>query len=188
MGLRRGARPDGSGRPDAGTTSDPDTSRTDAEFTAYALSSAGRLRDAAYLMCRDWHLAEDLTQTALTKLYVAWPRVSKAEDVNAYARKVLLRGLLDHRRRRWVGEVATGSVPDAADLRAPDLRLTLVDALAALKPIDRAVVLLRYWDDYSVEQVASILDVGESAVRNRSKRALAQLRQVLGADLTELLD
>ena len=115
MGLRRGARPDGPRRPDAGTTTDPDTN-SDAEFTAYALSSAGRLRDTAYLMCRDWHLAEDLTQTALTKLYLAWPKVSKAEDVNAYARKVLLRGLLDHRRRRWVGEVATGSVPDAADI------------------------------------------------------------------------
>ena len=134
MGFRRGARPDGSGRPDAGPTRDPDISRIDAEFTAYALSSAGRLRDAAYLMCRDWHLAEDLTQTALTKLYVAWPRVSKAEDVNAYARKVLLRGLLDHRRRRWVGEVATGSVPDAVDVEAPDLRLTLVNALAGLRP------------------------------------------------------
>src|SRR3954466_3454802 len=152
------------------TTIDPDTSTRDAEFTAYALASAGRLRDAAYLMCRDWHLAEDLTQTALTKLYVAWPKVSKAEDVNAYARKVLLRGLLDHRRRRWVGEVATGSVPDAVAVEAPDLRLTLVNALAELKPIDRAVVLLRYWDDYSVGQVAAILDVGESAVRNRSKR------------------
>src|SRR3954453_10081819 len=126
------------------------TDSTDAEFTAYALASAGRLRDAAYLMCRDWHLAEDLTQSALTKLYLAWPKVSKAEDVNAYARKVLLRGLLDHRRRRWIGEVATGAVPDAADGEAPDLRLTLVNSVAELKPIDRAVVLLRYWDDYSV--------------------------------------
>ena len=188
MRLRRDARPDGSGRPGTATTQNPETTSWDAEFTAYALASAGRLRDAAYLMCRDWHLAEDLTQTALTKLYLAWPRVSKVEDVNAYARKVLLRGLLDHRRRRWVGEVATGSLPDAGDVEAPDLRLTLVDALALLKPIDRAVVLLRYWDCYSVEQTASILDVGESAVRNRSKRALAQLREILGADLSELLD
>ncbi len=188
MKLRHAARPDGSGHLVGGTTHDPDVSSIDAEFTAYALSSASRLRDAAYLMCRDWHLAEDLTQAALTKLYLAWPRVSQAEDVNAYARKVLLRGLLDHRRRRWVGEVATGQVPDGADVDAPDLRLTLVNALAELKPIDRAVVLLRYWDGYSVGQVASILDVGESAVRNRSQRALTRLRQVLGADLTELLD
>src|SRR3954464_10989228 len=164
MRLRRGARPGGSGRPDAGTTIDADTSTRDAEFTAYALASAGRLRDTAYLMCRDWHLADDLTQTALTKLYVAWPRVKKAEDVDAYARKVLLRSFLDHRRRRWTTEVSTATFQDAGSTESPDLRLTLVDALGLLKPEDRAIIVLRYWEDYSVEQVASLLELGEGAV------------------------
>jgi RNA polymerase sigma-70 factor (sigma-E family) len=180
MRLRGSSDPGDSGRPGGG-------SGRDAEFTAYARASVGRLRDTAYLMCRDWHLADDLTQTALTKLYLAWPRVSKAEDVDAYVRKVLLRTYLDHRRRRWTGEVVTASLPEAASGESPDLRLTLVDALALLKPQDRAILVLRYWEDYSVEQVASLLEIREGAVRTRSMRALAKLRDVLNQDLVELL-
>ncbi|BEP16146.1 SigE family RNA polymerase sigma factor [Acidothermaceae bacterium B102] len=159
----------------------------DEEFTAYARVSASRLRDTAYLMCRDWHLADDLTQTALAKLYVAWSRVSQAEDVDAYARKVLLRSFLDHRRHRWTAEVTTAAVPEVPGGESPDLRLTLVDALALLRPQDRAILVLRYWEDYSVEQVASLLEIREGAVRTRSNRALAKLREVLKQDLVELL-
>ena len=159
----------------------------DAEFTAYAMASAARLRETAYLMCRDWHLADDLTQTALKRLYVAWPRVSKAQDIDAYARKVLLRGLLDHRRRRSTAEVPTGSLPETSAVDSPDLRLTLIDALAALKPTDRAVIVLRYWEDYSVEQVATMLELSESTVRSRCARALVRLRGTLHVELSDLL-
>jgi RNA polymerase sigma-70 factor (sigma-E family) len=157
---------------------------TDREFTEYATIAAPRLRETAFLMCRDWHLADDLVQTALTKLYVAWAKVSRADDVDAYARKVLLRSFLDHRRRRSSSELATLTLPDAVGPDAvgdesPDLRLTLLDALADLKPRDRAIVVLRYWEDYSVEQVASLLEISQGAVRNRSMRALARLRELL---------
>jgi RNA polymerase sigma-70 factor (sigma-E family) len=168
-------------------SADQGQSQRDTEFTAYAAASAGRLRDTAYLMCRDWHLADDLTQAALTKLYVAWSRVSRAEDVDAYARKVLLRTYLDHRRRRSTAEVVTPTVPEVATGESPDLRLTLVDALALLKPQDRAILVLRYWEDYSVEQVASLLEIREGAVRTRTMRALAKLRDVLPLDLVDLL-
>lgn len=178
MRLRRVGRPDDLGR--QGGVADPD-------FTAYATQAASRLRDTAYLMCRDWHLADDLTQTALTKLYLAWPRVSKVEDVDAYARKVLLRSFLDHRRRRSASEVVTATFDDAATTDSADLRLTLVDALALLKPRDRAILVLRYWEDYSVEQVASLLAIREGAVRTRSQRALAKLRIVLNEELSDLL-
>jgi RNA polymerase sigma-70 factor (sigma-E family) len=165
----------------------PEPGNRDEEFTAYATASAGRLRDTAYLMCRDWHLADDLTQTALTKLYVAWSKVSRAEDIDAYVRKVLLRTYLDHRRRRSTAEVVTATIPEAPQGDSPDLRLTLVDALALLKPQDRAILVLRYWEDYSVEQVASLLDIREGAVRTRTMRALAKLREVLPLDLVDLL-
>ena len=151
----------------------------DREFTEYATAAAPRLRDTAYLMCRDWHLAEDLVQTAMTKLYIAWSKVSRAEDIDAYARAVLLRTYLDHRRRRSTSEVATLDLPESATSESADLRLTLLDALATLKPRDRAIVVLRYWEDYSVEQVARILELREGVVRTQSMRSLAKLRELL---------
>jgi RNA polymerase sigma-70 factor (sigma-E family) len=177
--LRRTGRPDDSGAQGGGA---------DLEFTAYATVAVSRLRDTAYLMCRDWHLADDLTQTALTKLYVAWPKVAKADDVDAYARKVLLRSLLDHRRRRSSSEQPAVSMPETAGAAGDpvELRLTLVDALGHVKPVDRAIVVLRYWEDYSVEQVASLLELSEGTVRTRSMRALAKLRELLKEDLVDL--
>ena len=146
-----------------------------------------RLRATAFLMCRDWHLADDLTQNALTKLFLAWPKVSKVEDVDAYARKVLLRSYLDHHRRRSASEIVTSEFETVAADESTELRMTLIDALRLLKPQDRAVIVLRYWEDYSVEKVASLLEIREATVRARSMRALARLREALGEDLAELL-
>jgi RNA polymerase sigma-70 factor (sigma-E family) len=172
MRFRGSARPGDSGR--SGGRADRDQ-----EFTEYATAAAPRLRDTAYLMCRDWHLADDLVQTALIKLYVAWTKVSQADNVDAYAHKVLLRSFLDHRRRRSTGEIATAYIPDVAGADSPELRLTLLDALSRLKPLDRAIVVLRYWEDYSVEYTAVLLDIGPGVVRTRSMRAMAMLRDLL---------
>ena len=178
MRVLRAGRPDDPGRQGRGA---------DPEFTAYATQAVSRLRATAFLMCRDWHLADDLTQTALTKLYLAWPRVSKAEDIDAYARKVLLRSFLDHHRRRSASEIVTSTFDEAAVTESTDLRMTLIDALRLLKPRDRAVIVLRYWEDYSVEQVASLLEIRETTVRARSMRALGKLREALGEELVDLL-
>lgn len=162
-------------------------SAQDREFSDYAAGALSKLRDTAYLMCHDWHLADDLAQQALTKLYLAWPRVSRADNIDAYARKVLVRGLLDHRRRRSSGETPTLHLPDRAEASTPDLRLALIDALSNLKPLDRAIVVLRYWEDYTVEQVASLLEIGDAAVRMRSMRAMAKLRAVLADESSDFL-
>ncbi len=158
------------------------------EFTDWAVVRAGRLRDVAYLMCGDWHLAADLTQQTLTKVYVAWPRINRRESVDAYARQVLLRELLtEKRRRRWT-ERPVADVPDRSSTGdQTDLRLTLVDALRALAPNRRAVIILRYWDDHSVEQTGAILRMTASAVKSLTVRALADLRAVLGSDALTLL-
>jgi RNA polymerase sigma-70 factor (sigma-E family) len=166
--------------------------RREAEFTAFAEASAVRLRQIAYLMCRDWHLAQDLTQTTLTKMYVAWPRlVRKDNDPFSYARKVLLNSLLDHKRLRSSGEVAVDQIPDRSpetvwESAAADARLTLVDALALLSPRDRAIVLLRYWEDYSIEATAEMVGVSISVVKTQSQRSLAALRAHLGEDRAAL--
>lgn len=152
-------------------------------FVEYARVAAPRLRRTAFLLCRDWDLAQDFTQTALARMYVHWGRINRREDPQAYGRKVLTRVVLDHQRRRWSTEQAVPEVPaTAAPAADVDLRLTLLDALGRIPGRDRAIVVLRYWEDLSVADVADLLHVSEATVRTQSARTLARLRVVLGAD------
>lgn len=152
--------------------------RDDTEFHEFAEASVIRLRQTAFLLCRDWHFAQDLTQITLARMYDRWRRI---DDPHAYARKTLLRAFLDHKRLRSSTELVIESLPErpaAAD--QSDLRLTLFEALGHLPPRDRAIVVLRYWEDQSVRSVADLLDLSESAVKVQSMRALAKLRAMLG--------
>jgi RNA polymerase sigma-70 factor (sigma-E family) len=159
------------------------------EFTEYATARASRLRDTAYLLCGDWHQAQDLTQATLAKVFVAWERIHRRESVDAYARKVMLRELLTERRRRRASERPVADPPEpigAATDTGPDaaaLRVTLLEALSRLAPNRRAVIVLRYWDDQSVDAVADIMRITPSAVKSLTVRALQDLRVVLGSDL-----
>ncbi|MFI5534635.1 sigma-70 family RNA polymerase sigma factor [Kitasatospora sp. NPDC051853] len=163
--------------------------RNEAEFVSFAEGSTLRLRQLAYLMCRDWHLAQDLTQTTLTKMYLAWPRLTRRDgDPFHYARKVLLNALLDHKRLRSSTELTVDRFPDRPT--TPDttaVRLALLDALALLTPRDRAIVLLRHWEDHSVETTAEILGISTSIVKSQTTRALATLRTHLGEERLTLL-
>src|SRR5262249_20894727 len=130
----------------------------DREFVEFATGVAPRLQRAAYLLCHDWHLAQDLTQTALARAYVAWPRLARAGHPEAYARQILCRTYLDHRRRRSTSELVSDGVPERASRSENgELRLSLLEALRRLSPRDRAVVVLRYWEDQSVEATARAL-------------------------------
>jgi RNA polymerase sigma-70 factor (sigma-E family) len=154
--------------------------RDDSEFSEFAEAAVIRLRQTAFLLSRDWHLAQDLTQITLAKVYVRWRRI---DDPHAYAKKILLRVFLDHRRRRSSGELALESVPETvATVDLPELRLTLFEALGHLPPRDRAIVVLRYWEDLSVRDVAALLDLTEGVVKIQSMRSLAKLRILLGED------
>ena len=158
-------------------------SRADDDFVKYARASAGQLRRTAYLLCRDWELAADLTQTTLTRMFVRWPRIARRDNPHAYARRVLYHSFLDHHRLNRSHEVVTaefGDVPGTGE--DSDLRLTLIDALGRLPPRDRAIVVLRYWEDLSVESVAEILRIPTGTVTSQSARSLARLRQLLGPD------
>jgi RNA polymerase sigma-70 factor (sigma-E family) len=153
------------------------------QYHEFASVRAGQLFRIAYLMCGDWHEAQDLVQTCLAKLYASWHRIQKSESVDAYARKVLLRTYLSHRRLRRSGEIP---VAEFAESRAPgdnpELRLVLLEALATLPPRGRAVMVLRYLDDHSVESVAELLDTTPAAVKSICNRSLKQLRSLLGDD------
>lgn len=157
----------------------------DEEFTAFVASASPQLHRKAWLLTTSSAAAEDLVQSALAKAYVAWRRVSAADDPTAYVSAIVLTTFLSDRRRRSSSEVAVAEVDDAtATSDDPELRLTLLAALRALAPLDRAVVVLRYWEDRSVEDTARALHLSSAAVKNRSLRALASLRIQL-ADVRE---
>ena len=110
----------------------------DEEFAEFANAHAERLRGTAFMLCHDWHLAQDLTQTALTKLFLSWRRAVQADNLVAYAQKILLRVYLDHRRRRSSSETVPGVLHEPAYRHSPELRLTMLDALGRLPARDRA--------------------------------------------------
>ncbi|MFF7589961.1 SigE family RNA polymerase sigma factor [Kitasatospora purpeofusca] len=168
----------------------------DEDFRAFATARTPHLyRTACLLVGGDTHLAEDLVQEALGRIYAQWHRTSwlapreRIDNPAGYAHTVLVRAFLSHRSRRSSGERPVDSVPDAAARESdPALRLALVDALARLAPRDRAVLVLRFWEDRSVEQTAEVLRRSPGAVRTQTVRALGRIRAVLGDDLRELAD
>jgi RNA polymerase sigma-70 factor (sigma-E family) len=156
--------------------------REDDEFVAFVEQSGSRVRDTAFWLCGDWSLAQDLTQTTFIKVYLTWRRI-KHHDPFPYCKQVLLRTYLDHTRLKSSAEVQTDVVPDrpvAAD--AAELRITLLEALGNLSPRDRAIIVLRYWEDHSVQTVAELLGLSPGVVKMQSMRALASLRDLLGDD------
>ncbi|HEU5036428.1 MAG TPA: SigE family RNA polymerase sigma factor [Nocardioides sp.] len=152
----------------------------DEEFAEFVAARSPQLYRSAYLLTTSPHAAEDLVQTALAKAYAAWWRVRAADDPVAYVHGVLVKSFLSDRRRRSSGELPVGEIPERATPEAdPTERVALLAALAELAPLDRAVVVLRFWEDRSVAVTAADLDLSEAAVKNRSLRALRSLRGIL---------
>jgi RNA polymerase sigma-70 factor (sigma-E family) len=153
----------------------------DADFREFARARALALRRTAYLLCGDWHLAEDLVQNALVKLYRVWPKITRRGPVDNYARQVLLRCWLDEQRRPWRRrERRDGVVPDQP---SPALEAGISDpllrALAEVPPKQRAAVVLRYCADLPAAEVAQVLRCSEGTVRSQAARGLETLRGVL---------
>ncbi|MGW7432867.1 SigE family RNA polymerase sigma factor [Streptomyces sp. NPDC054861] len=161
------------------------TSRAD-EFLEFASARSGHLfRSACLMTSGDTHLAEDLVQETLGRLYARWGRMGRVGNPAGYAQTVLVRTFLGHQRRRSATERPFGELPDRAREGADDpaLRIALLDALASLTAKDRAVVVLRYWEDRSIEETAAALQMSSAAVRTRSVRALGKLRASLGGSI-----
>ncbi len=157
------------------------TSAEDA-FVEFAELAGPRLRRTAFLLCGDWHTAEDLAQTALAKVFVAWRRIRYQDAAQAYATRTLVNTYIADRRRRRPVELITDRVPDHPVEQFPsDSRIVILDALATLPPRARAVVVLRYWSDQSVDQVAGLLGCSAGNVKSQTARALDKLRAVLEA-------
>ena len=157
---------------------------TDEEFAEFVHAVWPGLYRTAYLMLGDHQLAEDLVQTSLAKTYVSWRKVKDPAAAPAYARVVLANTAASwFRRRGWRNERPTEVLPDSGVDHDPSTRTTLVAALATLAPRQRAVVVLRYYDDLSVREVAHALGISEGTVKSQTSDALARLRHVLGDDI-----
>lgn len=152
----------------------------DTAFADFVRAERGRLVATGRLLTAgDVHLAEDLVQTALTRVYLAWGKVRT--DRSAYARKVLVNSFIDHKRRPFVRRESATDEPPDSPVAANDEGLdpTLVAALAELPPRMRAAVVLRHVHDLSVDEVAGLLGCSTGNVKSQTARGLDKLRATL---------
>ena len=153
--------------------------RAKAEFTEFAHSRWPSLVRLGYGLTGDRDLAEDLAQTALVNAYASWPRVRKADDPDAYVRRILLNCFRGGFRKRRVTEELSDSPPDfptADPVGGHDDRASVLAAVATLPPKQREVVLLRYWLDLTEVQAAATLGCSVGNVKSQTARALAKLK------------
>lgn len=146
-------------------------------YRDYVTARLDGLRRTAFLLCGDWHTADDLVSTALIKLLRHWQRVAAMDQPDAYVRRMLLRAWLDERRRPWRRERATAVLPSTeASTVDHTERLAILALLAELPPRRRAVLVLRYFCDLSVEETAQALGCTTGTVKSQTARALQALR------------
>lgn len=159
-----------------------------ADFTAFAEACQHRLLRSAYLICGDRHLAEDLLQTALVKVALRWPRIRDGQP-EAYLRTILYRDAVSWWRARR-REVTVAEPPDRNGLDdggdTIQLRVIFADALARLTPKQRAILVLRYYEDHTEARTAEVLGVALGTVKSQTSVALRRLRE-LAPELSDLV-
>ncbi|MEU4098944.1 SigE family RNA polymerase sigma factor [Streptomyces sp. NPDC026673] len=154
------------------------------DFEEFVTARGSRLLRVAWLLTGDAHLAEDLLQTTLAKVWPRWRSIA-FEDPEAYVRKALVNTHASWWRRRWRGEVPHDEVPVVATVGDPyasvDLEQSLASIVQHLPRRQRAVVVLRYFEDLSVEETAQLLGCRPGTVKSQAAKALATLRTKLAA-------
>ncbi len=156
-------------------------STTDEEYIAYVSARLPALKRLAYLLSGNEHRADDLVQESVTKLYVRWTAARKADNIDRYVRSILVRTHIDETRRPWSRVRLFGAPPDTerAENSTIENRLLLHPALATLPARQRAVVVLRFLCDMSVEEVSDVMGCSTGTVKSQTVHGLAKLRQVL---------
>jgi RNA polymerase sigma-70 factor (sigma-E family) len=156
----------------------------DADYSEYVHARLPALRRLALVLSQDRHRADDLVQQAVIKVYMHWPKASAADNTDAYVNAILVREFLHERRSGWIRRVrVTDQLPDAPILTADrDGLMDLQDAVAALPPGQRAVLVLRYYCDLNIDQTAAALGCSTGTVKSQSAKAIATLRGRLDSD------
>lgn len=154
----------------------------DGAFAVYFSARADAMRATAFLLCGDWHRAEDLVQNAFIKLYRVWHRLAGSLTLDAYTRRILVRTFLDESRRgflhreRVTAEPAEWAAP--AD-GSPEDRLLLLRALSQVPARQRTALVLRYWEDLSLEETAQAMRCSVGTVKSQAARGLRAMRGLL---------
>ena len=154
---------------------------SDAEFTEFVHVAWPKLYRTAYLLLGDSNLAEDLVQTALAKTYGSWRKVRDLDRAHGYARTVLVNTATEwFRKKSWRNELAYAELPESGYDTDQSTRPVVIDALRELPPRQRAVIVLRFYEDLSVAQAATALGCAEGTVKSQTSDALIRLRTLLG--------
>jgi RNA polymerase sigma-70 factor (sigma-E family) len=154
----------------------------DSDFVEYVSARLARLHRAAYFMCGDAHRADDLVQATLVSLYAHWKHARTAENLDGYVHRILTRRLIDEQRSRWARVILRDRLPETVAVPAvePDAdHDTVVAALRRLPVGQRAVIVLRYYSELSVEETATALGCSVGNVKSQCSRGLATLREAL---------
>ncbi len=155
----------------------------DAEFSRYVTARRDHVRRTAYLLCGDWHRADDLTQIAFVKLYGAWGRIRDHTALDAYVRTCVVRAGVDESRRPWRRERAVELLPETPD--SFDLASVIADramvasALEQVPSGQRATLVLRFFEGLDVAETAAALGCSEGNVKSQTARGLAALKKAL---------
>jgi RNA polymerase sigma-70 factor (sigma-E family) len=162
------------------------------EFERFVRDRTDPLLRAAYLLAGDLAEAEDLVQETLLRVARRWYKVAAMEQPAAYARRILVNLVIDHARQRARRNseltAPAGGLSEQADstaeraLQAVDMHTLLLTALAGLPPRQRAVIVLRYWQDLPEAEVAATLGCSAGTVKSTASRGLARLREAIGAE------
>lgn len=165
--------------------------REEQEFAEYFAARREAVRRMAYMMCGDWHRADDLAQTAFISLHRHWRKVRDKGALDAYVRRTLSRAVIDESRRPWRRERSTDVLPDRPEGGGSvddgiATRQALVEGLRQVPPKQRAVLVLRFLEGLDVAGVAEVMKCSEGTVKSQSARGLEALRAALGGQLDDL--
>ncbi|WP_433831438.1 SigE family RNA polymerase sigma factor [Actinoplanes sp. CA-015351] len=151
------------------------------EYVEYVTARVPALRRLAYVLTGDGHRADDLVQQTITTLYLKWPRARAAENIDAYVRTMLVRGYLDEKRLAWSKVRLFRQIPEPEPIEetGAEDRQVLRAALRRVPRQQRAVLVLRFFYDLPVEEVAAILGCSGGTVKSHTSRGLAALRRLL---------
>jgi len=156
-------------------------------FAEYFRARRDTVRRTAFLLCGDWHRADDHAQSAFVALHRHWRKIREPRAMDAWVRKTLVRAVVDESRRPWRRERSTDRTPEVAGVDTDvATRTALVDALRKVPARQRAVLVLRYLEGLDVAGTAAALGCSEGTVKSQTSHGLAALRGILGESLDDM--